>query len=425
MVPSIGVRRALIGALAALGLLGAVPAQAWVVAEPFTLDLLPPAATGAGFEMPFWVVPGGQRGLTVTTAWTYACTTAKNPLTEPVQLGAEAPCALTSRDFARSQVDLPAAERNPRAHEWGRNYNGTLSAHVVPAADGPRLVSINHGETKNERVGGNCGLGGKTFWNTIRPDQAGVSGFCDGGYTEYWPGYHGLVTMQWSRYDAASSWGFVPQLNEGPIVWPANGYSVGGAQSSAGVRHPHGFQAGGYLWVFYKDESLGTGNLGPGIRVARAPVADGGVPGTWQTYCGGVWVDALPIDFDQDPALEGRWQLEDEWAKPGGCASPILPVDSTQISFAVAAKADGSGYLGIEETVAGGIWQLRLWQSADLVHWTSPQTLRTRPGGWDGGDLHYPVFLSADAWSSERVDPASFYLLGAAGGRVRAMHVQP
>ena len=78
--------------------------------------------------------------------------------------------------------------------------------------------------------------------------------------------------------------------------------------------------------------------------------------------------------------------------------------------------ADGSGYLGIEETVAGdsGAPAPAVGRPRELdVAADAPP----RPGGWDGGDLPYPVFLSADAWSTERVDGANFYLLGAAGGR--------
>ncbi len=102
----------------------------------------------------------------------------------------------------------------------------------------------------------------------------------------------------------------------------------------------------------------------------------------------------------------------------------VLPTGGWQYSFAVAENLTG-GYLGIEEHADdAGLWELRLWTSTDLLNWRFLRSILSAPGGWNGGELHYPVFLSHDGWHSDRVDERDFYVVGTRHGQLRALHVR-
>lgn len=385
------------------------PAGGYGYRSLYDLQVTPPP--DASFEIPFWIVPGGMRQLSVSTHRTYLCYTPLNPLSAVIVLPA-AQCKLVLGDFAH--------EGWPSAIEWGRNYNGSFTRHVIRAYGSDRLVSLNAGENKNENLGGECGQGGRCWQNTINANVACAahsSGWCKGVYEDYWGAYNGLINLSWQVYDAAHAWGMQAHTDEGPIVWPANGYTYGGEKTSNGVRHPHGLAAGGYLWVFYEDNSNGAGALGYGIRAARAPESSGGLPGSWQTYCHGGWAPALPAGFRRE-------NMAAFYPQRGGCATQVLPVGGKQMSFAAARNSRG-GYLGIEEHLADdGLWELRLWQSPDLVNWRFVRSYLATSGGWDAGELHYPVLLSEDGWSNELVDGQDFYIVGTGQGKLRAYHIR-
>ena len=381
-----------------------IPAGGYGYRSLYDLQVTPPADV-AYFELPFWVVPGGSRQINVSTAWTYNCYTNRNPLTDVIQLTSDQ-CTLVLRDYVH--------KGSANAVEWGRNYNGSFTLHTVAAFGADRLISINGGENKNEYLNDRC------YQNTINTDVACAtcaSGYHDGTYADCWPAYNGLINLSWQYYDAAHNWGLQLHQDEGPIVWPANGYTYGGVKSSQGVRHPHGIVTRGYIWVFYEDKSYAYGDLGYGIRVARADESSGGLPGNWQTYCHGSWVPALPPGFN-------RQDMQAFYAQRGGCASPVLPTGGWQFSFAVAENLAG-GYLGIEEHADdAGVWELRLWTSSDLLEWRLLRRLLPTHGGWAGGELHYPVFLANDGWHSDRVDERDFYIIGTRQGTLRALHVR-
>ena len=233
-----------------------IPAGGYGYRSLYDLQVTPPADV-AYFELPFWVVPGGSRQINVSTAWTYNCYTNRNPLTDVIQLTSDQ-CTLVLRDYVH--------KGSANAVEWGRNYNGSFTLHTVAAFGADRLISINGGENKNEYLNDRC------YQNTINTDVACAtcaSGYHDGTYADCWQAYNGLINLSWQYYDAAHNWGLQLHQDEGPIVWPANGYTYGGVKSSQGVRHPHGIVTRGYIWVFYEDTSDAYGDLGYGIRVAR------------------------------------------------------------------------------------------------------------------------------------------------------------
>jgi hypothetical protein len=376
--------------------------------SPYRLLTVTPPPDGH-FEIPFWIVPGGMRQLSVTTSWTYSCYTPFNPLTDVIQLTSSV-CTLVSKDYVH--------KGSTTAVEWGRNYNGIFTQHVVNAFGSDLLVALTAGENKNEDIGGNCGQGGTCYQNTINTNvlcSECASRYCNNVYTDCWQAYNGFINMSWQYYDIAHNWGMQAHNDEGPIVWPVNGYTYGGVKSSSGVRHPHGIVAQDYIWVFYEDNGYGAGNLGYGIRVARTPVSSGGLPGSWKTYCNGTWVYSLPAGFERN-------NMSAFYSQRGGCASPVLPTGGWQYSFAVAKRTQG-GYIGVEERADKGTWSLRLWASPDLLDWHYLLTLLPIPGEWSAGELHYPVFLSDDGWHSELVDGDSFYIVGTKNGTLRAMHV--
>jgi len=363
---------------------------------------------GAYTEVPFTVVPGGARSLNLTTSWTYGCWTRANPLVDAVHLTAEH-CTRVLWDDVHG---APPAEL-PVGQDWRRNYNGVFTTHVIEVDGQARVLGFDHGENKNEV------LGEHRYQNTVDPGvrvEDCASGYVDGHYQDCWPAYNAFVGTSWQVYDAAHAWGLTPYEDEGPVVWPANGHTHGGVKSSSGLRHPHGLVAGDFVYVFYEDTSNGWGNRGYGPKVARAPLAGGGRPGTFTTWCDGAWVPSLPEGFD-------RSRMADFYDQQGGCASPVVPVDGNFVSFAAARLEDGS-FVAVEEVLQADRWLLRLRASLDLVHWSSPVELRARDGSWSDGDLHYPVFLREDGWSSYEVNAAGFYVLGTRDNRVWAMRVR-
>ncbi|QRK04733.1 hypothetical protein JQX13_31445 [Archangium violaceum] len=139
--------------------------------------------------------------------------------------------------------------------------------------------------------------------------------------------------------------------------------------------------------------------------MARSPASEQGRPGTRKTWCDGTWVDSLPAGFNKD-------NIAAFYEVPGGCATPIS--DGNPVSFAVAASTSG-GFLGLSEhlvDVPTQKWEVRLYSSPDLVHWTFMTTIRQTDGSWDTGDLHFPAFLSANDWRSDLVSENAFYVVG-------------
>lgn len=364
----------------------------------------------AHFEIPFWVVPDESRQINISTHDSYSCWIDKNPLTDSFKIGLDQCSAVSVQPIWKGNANPPA---------WARNYDGLFTQHVLRVGSGEQIVGIRAGENKNERrqAGAEC------YRNTVNSKvscQDDVSGYDDNGaYHDGWKAYNGFINMSWQIHDAEHNWGVTTRNDEGPIIWPANGYTNNeGSKTSVGLRHPHGFVDGGYIWVFYQDTSNGQDERGVGIKVARAATTTGARPGSWQTYCNGTWVDSLPAGFN-------RASIDHFYSQQGGCATSILPVSGDQISFAVAKVKDG-GYLGVEERNVDSPrqWELRLWGSSDLLHWTLVRTLVSKPGDWNNGDLHYPVFLSADGWRSDLLDANNFYLLATHGGVLRVLPIE-
>jgi hypothetical protein len=129
-------------------------------------------------------------------------------------------------------------------------------------------------------------------------------------------------------------------IDEGPAVWPANGYTqynVGvdyeRGDTGWGVRHPNSIIKDGYIYVFYQDWSYGDpeNGRGSGIKVARAPVdnAHAGQFESWYRLADGNegWEPSLPIEFwsgdfyvkGKDVWNENYKNTPKDWVNINGC----------------------------------------------------------------------------------------------------------
>ncbi|MGI8903008.1 MAG: hypothetical protein ACR2IP_04990 [Solirubrobacteraceae bacterium] len=248
---------------------------------------------------------------------------------------------------------------------WRRSYAGVYAAERV---DG-HLLTFIHGENKNELVAGVAHV------NTVNGDRSCYSGVTPVGYRDCWPDYYGFVSAARDGHD------------QGPIVWPAHGYLTrDGHHASQGVRHPSSFTAGGYVYVFYLDSSLGGGS----IVEARSPAGALADPRTFQTLTAHGWRRSLPAD-----GLDLR--------ASGPPARPILRAGRTSFYFAVT-KAP-TGYIGLEYgALTPSAVGTTIWISPDLQHWHRPPgpPLWTSVGtdlasAYDASTVRYPRPFSSHA----------------------------
>ncbi len=380
---------------------------AWTVTKPRFRP-------GAYFEVPPAVHFQGQRQVFITTAYTWQCSIPfeQNPLSVPV-IFTVPNCMLVTK--------APVFFNPPNAisgKDWARNYDGIFS---VLQGNG-RLIAINHGENKNECVwhdadGVNYPTSGfypyqNTLTNAVRItscsqpniDAPGSQNCYDGGspYQSCWHGYNGFINMSWVNSSNALS----EFLSEGPIIWPESGYVDSfGARVSVGVRSPSAIIVGGFIYVFYLDSSPSSA----GVKVARAPLLGHGMPGTFKVYnkfCGGTdkfCKDALPQGFDKSKIVSMR-------STYGPNGTVIAPNGISR--FSVAAVKGKNAFISVEEYNDSTNWYLQLRSSGDLVHWSNPIVLLTRPGTWDAGDVHYPMFMDKSGLSNTEIEIEDFYIVG-------------
>jgi hypothetical protein len=365
----------------------------------FTSEVNTPMAYDANddYELPMMILPGGgSRQLQRTMAKTTMCWTSQNPLAEFF--------------WTAGCIDsiVPDAGK-----PWKRNWYGAYSQVI----HGGRVISFNGGENKNECGSCGSGIGQNTVDPTVtcstpRWDGQACNG-CNGDC-----GQHGFVSMSWQYWDSAHNWGANAHNDTGPIVWPPSGYPPGGLFESLGG--PRVLMASGYFYLFY---NYNYGNPATdGYLLARATQASLGMPGSWQTWCGtsGTWVNSLPAGFTKE-------NMAAYYQTPGGCATRLAGLPTSPMSIGVAASTAG-GYLAVIERfrpLSNGkqSWVIELYSSSNLTSWTYVTTLRERfdvnpdvqSNSWGAGDSHYPIFLSADGWRTDLVNPTSFFIHGTWG----------
>ena len=162
----------------------------------------------------------------------------------------------------------------PRGTEHFRNYDGVMSAVVVPASEGgPSLLLVRHGEHKNELCWANSNL----YQGLINADvdaRVCSSGFHGGAFSDCAPAYNAFVSGALAPFAPAACYGLGAQGNAstadlGPLAWPVAGYlNASRGKASYGVRQPSALAAWDgapvLLWI---DNGFATAD----VWVARAP----------------------------------------------------------------------------------------------------------------------------------------------------------
>ncbi len=389
-----------------------LPQAGNVNADNYTLTMLTPTPVesqieapslpnvGAFFEIPPWQIGGGWHQLFITTAHTYQCATPIDLTKSALRLDSRY-CSLSSRGDTLGRTPSTISSNT----DWRRNYYGVFSSHSM----GGRIVSFMHGENKNEKIENNF------FQNTINKNvqaEKCFSGYKSGVYEDCSEAYNAFVGMSWVTSNASTGWGAQEFSDEGPVVWPSLGYiDSNGKKTSGGVRHPSSIVSGDFIYLFYLDTSF-SGEPGKawGIKVARAPLASGGQPGSFNSYYAGRFdQSSLPKGFNKN-------QVSDFFARSGPKADIIFQ-STSPMRFSVAAIKGTNLFAGIEETVEDGRWLLRLRTSKNLFQWSAPKNIISIPGNWDEGVIHYPIFLDKSGWSNTEIDFGDFYILGTQPGK--------
>lgn len=307
----------------------------------------------------------------------------------------------------RIEEDTPPAELLNPVTYWRRNYYGAFSAHVIerPEDKAPCLVTINHGENKNEK----WEALGLFYPNTVLPARAWAkeqySGWdAKGQYGDYWPAYFAFIGL--SFCPLADNDGNRPMAyDQGPVLWPSTGYlDEKNNIVSCGLRHPSSIIHDGYLYIFYLEASHekvpGEGRQA-GIKLARAPLANLGRPGSFKCYFNGAFSEpALPAGFSR---LERKF-----FSVPGGRSTALLPAEANR--FSVARVKGTDWFVGVEEyQPTPGVFEMALRLSKDLIHWSARAALPGTRAPWGEG-YHYPNLLSKELDDNTLVDAEEFYI---------------
>jgi len=373
--------------------------------------------SGGWTETSPWTFPlAGQHGFLISTAFTLLCSGADSLAGAPDGTLAPTRC---DRILAAGTTDLPDPATLD-APEWRRNYYGAFSAHALdPSTPDSPLLLFAHGENKNEN------LGGILYQNTINPGATDYSGYdATGEYVDAWDAYNAFIgSVILNNPTRLATDGPAVQDN-GPVVWPSAGYlDAAGTKTSEGVRHPSSLIYDGNVYLFYLDTSYaGDPERTPGIKVARAPLAGAGAPGSFHAFWNG--------DFTE-PALPDGYSAADNHASlatPGPRATSILGPDSADdVRFSVAqvspSPTEGPLFLGVEEHFDDlNGWWVALRLSTDLVGWTLPYAI---PGiaapTWDDGTMNYPILMDRDGWTNTTVSLDAFYVVGTSASQTNVL----
>ena len=294
-----------------------------------------------------------------------------------------------------------APDKVPDGPYWRRNYGSVFGTFQ----NGGNLYAVIHGENKNEIVDGvKYKNNVEPLTKTYGPDDYSGKGD-DGIYRDAWKHYFNFLNIQWTPIDQLHTTGSLLKHDEGPIIWPTDGYIFefdGEAhQACDGLRHPSVIVDGGYIYVYYLDSS--SSNFG--MHVARAPLSSNGMPGSFKKYYNGSFSQpALPDGFDKNDPQFLR--------KGSGRSTPVIECENP-VRFSVA-RPNGTPYqISVQEEIADGKNTILLRASKDFIHWSDPVEI---PGiaveGWHDGNLHDPLIYSKDFSSSTDVDASEFYIVG-------------
>jgi hypothetical protein len=372
--------------------------------------------SGGYTEVPPLILAGLPWGYLLSSDFTVFCVSSTSAMSVDSISFDSASC---HRVLASDASDNPPPDSLPPGPIWRRNYLGAYSAFVLGAGGAnSELVAFTHGENKNER------RNNQVYLNTVNTNVGAdcVSGWDDvaGAYVDCWDAYNAFVGMAHAPYQPGAQGGLSALVDEGPIVWPSAGYLADGVKTSFGVRHPTSFVDADWIYVFYLDESFSSANgRQRGIKVARAPIASKGVPGSFLAYYAGAFTEpALPSGFAVNDSKASLNAL-------GPLASPVPPDSAEDNRFSVAWLPGQNIYLGVEErnTDAEG-WSVALRTSHDLLTWSERQVLSNLNAPTpEAGMLNYPVLLDSIGSSNSDLDPRDFYLLGTHDSLTERLHL--
>lgn len=245
---------------------------------------------------------------------------------------------------ASGAVLLPSA---PGTSAFDADYAGAGS--VFPAANGSDLLMIYYAE--NHLFNGVLSSG-SPFYAAI-----GLARSHDGG-------------VSWTR--------------EGEIIGAHDPQSPTQATGGAGASTPTAIEAGGFIYVVYRE--IDPQSAASGFAIARAPISSDGAPGSWRKYsAGGFSTPGLggaftPLDIVLDPTA------------PGDMRQPQVSFNTYLNQFLMTCVGNG------------GIYALT---SADLITWTLGTVIlpapvpdatvntKTMPFNW------YPTIVSTDQLSDQ------------------------
>jgi hypothetical protein len=360
---------------------------------------------------PYLLVVNGRVRLFSTTGWSYAAYVrpGKSLISGAGAIDAGSYCRVSESDITGQRGLTPPGQLNPATY-WRRNYYGVFSAELLeePATGRRRVVAFLHGENKNEV------LAGTYYDNTIRapgryaPSQ--YSGWdAKGTYHDDWDNYFAFVGLSYCPLTESDGNDLMAH-DQGPVLWPGNGYVGPHNQSaSGGLRHPFSIVSKGYVYVFYLDASRGTaeGRQG-GIKVARAAVSSMAMPGSFLNYYGGAFGEpSLPRGFDKHD--------RSFFSRPGGKGTTLFDADRNAAVFRVARVRNSPYFLGLEERLDwdGTNIVLLLRYSKDLVNWSRPAEVPdTRTDHPDEMRLNYGTLVNRQCSSSTEIDLDGFYIFG-------------
>lgn len=301
-------------------------------------------------------------------------------------------------------MDYPAPDELRKQPEyWRSHYYGVTTVHRVahPKTGEPCLVAVLHGENKDMSWSKKWAEKNHHRWwfypNTLLPAPETPP-----KENERSGRYFGFVGLAWCPQSEAGGADFMAH-DLGPVVWPQAGYlDADGKQCSRGVRHPYGFVAGDWFYIFYLDTTDGA------IRAARAPLKSLFEPGAFRLcYRGEFSQPALPPDVRS----EDHAGLKQE----PGPSGAMLPGAPRSARF-VATHIQGTPYfLGVEHRQFGehgeNVYEVWLHVSRDLIHWSKGTPVPGTRGGYYASELgQRPIAVNRDYTAHDEIDPRGFYL---------------
>ncbi|MEO1099443.1 MAG: 3-coathanger stack domain-containing protein, partial [Bacteroidota bacterium] len=349
------------------------------------------------FEAPPWILSGCYRGyLGIDGIDSYLIPNRVNLIdgTEAGSCGNTNPIGDGTNDF---KVTIDGAYYEivsaSGSDTWNYDYIAPFSGHVIDLPQDYLNVLYTHGEYKQHCED-----------NRI----VSVNFPCSQGTANYWESYYAFLNLAWLESNASNNWGQTAYHDEGPIVWPKDGFRngsrVGGTKISNGIRHPTSIIVGDYIYIYFKEENTTSAS---GIKLARVSVDNATSVESYQVYSNGAWISSLPAGFVKENI--------DQFYETPGPNSSVVVGGWTTFRFSVARLNGSSHFIGLEEYEKDGSQYMALRLSQDLINWGERIKIVRYVGIWDDSKMHYPIFLDKTGWHNTAIDADEFYILGSWG----------